>query len=200
MTHTTHRHRQVLLLATVLAAVLAGAVLLAGAASAQEASNPLDNETTTDGPTEVTEQLGDLVVHSYSYNAGTETMSIEATWQGEVPETVTLTEMIELDSAGATEITFKTVRLLPDSATEIEVGAKQRSGGTAAVMLTTPQSVDNNNALVLQAGDGGGSSSVPFNAATGLTVLAAAGGALGTFWITKRQREDTDDEWSERLA
>jgi len=181
------------------AIVLAGAVLCAGVIASTASAQAAGNESTGNA-TDVVEQLGDLQVHDYHYDGDSETMTIDATWRGEVPETLTLTEMIELDDGGATEITFKTVRLLPDSKTEIEVAAKQRSGGTAAVMLTTPQSVDANNAIVLQAGDSGTAAPVPFNAAAGLILLAATGGGLGTFALTKKRREYDEDDWGERVA
>ncbi|MCW8172799.1 hypothetical protein D8S78_13300 [Natrialba swarupiae] len=103
------------------------------------------------------------MIHSYEYDGESETMQIEATWVGSSPTTVTLTEMIELDSEGSTDISFQEQRLSPDESVTIEMGAEQRSGGTAAILVSTPQSVDNGNALVLQAGDAGGSTPIPFS-------------------------------------
>lgn len=189
MTHDTHKTL------VLLAIALASAILCAGAASAQQL--PGESNETADAA-DLTNQLGDLAIHDYDYDDGE--MTISATWRGSTPTTVTLTEMIELDSAGSTEISFKTVRLLPGDKTEITVAAEQRRG-TAAVMLTTPESIDNNNALVLQAGDPAGSSPIPFGTASLLIGAAAVSGAGLAFAFTAREHEDGGDaERRERLA
>lgn len=173
-------------------------LLAAGTGAAQELPGD-DNETTTPAPTEKTEQLGDLVVHSYEYGDGT--MTITATWEGPTPTTLTLTEMIELDSGGATEISFKKVRLLPRETTEIEVALEKRSSGTAAVMLSTPESIEESNALVLQAGDAVDRGPIPFGTASGLIGAAAIGGAGMAFVLTARSyRDDHEGDRRERIA
>lgn len=183
-----------------LAIVLAGAVLLAGAIAGTASAQELPGQTNeTDDATEVAEQLGDLVVHSYEYDDGE--MTIEATWNGNVPETLTATEMIEMDSGGATEISFKQLRLMPDRRQEITMQVSERSSGTAAVLLTTEQSVQNSNALVLQAGDATNRGPVPFSTATILIGAAALGGGGLAFAFTAREHEDdADAERRERLA
>ena len=191
----TNRRRQILALLVSLA--LAGTVL--GAAVPATAQELPGDETETPHPTQVTEQLGDLVVHDYSYNG--ETMTITATWRGDLPTTLTLTEMIEQDSAGATEISFKQVRLVPGEQTEIEIALEERSSGTAAALLTTPESVENANALVLQSGDAVERGPIPFGTATVLVGLAAVGGAGMAFALTARSyRDDDQGERRERIA
>ena len=191
----TNRRRQILALLVSLA--LAGTVL--GAAVPATAQELPGDETETPQPTQVTEQLGDLVVHDYSYNG--ETMTITATWRGDLPTTLTLTEMIEQDSAGATEISFKQVRLVPGEQTEIEIALEERSSGTAAALLTTPESVENANALVLQSGDAVERGPIPFGTATVLVGLAAVGGAGMAFALTARSyRDDDQGERRERIA
>ena len=143
----------------VLAFVLALAVLSVGVpatASAQEQpDNPLENETATEAtdPTEVTEQLGRLVVHDYSYDGSRGVMTIEASWNGNVSTTVTITEMIQMDSGGAKEIGFKQIRIMPDQRRTIKISVEQQNSGSASVIVTTRQSIDAGRALVLQAGD-----------------------------------------------
>jgi len=191
----TNRRRQILALLVSLA--LAGTVL--GAAVPATAQELPGDETETPQPTQVTEQLGDLVIHDYSYDG--ETMKITATWRGDLPTTLTLTEMIEQDSAGATEISFKQVRLVPGEQTEIEIALEERSSGTAAALLTTPGSVENANALVLQSGDAVERGPIPFGTATVLVGLAAVGGAGMAFALTARSyRDDDQGERRERIA
>ncbi|TYT61800.1 hypothetical protein [Natrialba swarupiae] len=150
-------------------------------------------------PTDVADQLGDLVIHSYEYDGESETMQIEATWVGSSPTTVTLTEMIELDSEGSTDISFQEQRLSPDESVTIEMGAEQRSGGTAAILVSTPQSVDNGNALVLQAGDAGGSTPIPFQWGVILVGLACATTGGGAFLVVRYFAQKETDR-IERVA
>jgi hypothetical protein len=176
--------------ACVLALLIAPAPALAQADAAQNA--------TADQPdTEVTDQLGDLVIHSYEYDDGE--MLIDATWRGETPETVTLTEMIELDSEGSTKISFKTARLLPDERTEITIAAEERAGGTAAVLVTTPQSTENNEAVVLQAGEPTESTLIPQENAILGAMLAAGGAAALTFVFVLRRKHD-EERGVDRIA
>lgn len=172
--------------------------LLAPAASAQELPGDT-TETPEPNTTQVTEQLGDLVVHDYSYDG--ETMSIDATWNGELPTTLTLTEMIEQEQGGATEISFKQVRLMPGETTTIEIVLEERSSGTAAALLTTPESVENATALVLQSGDAVERGPIPFASASALIGVAAIGGAGMAFALTaRRYRDDHEGERRERVA
>ena len=160
-----------------------------------------DNQTTgneSDGSTEIADQLGDLVINNYSYADGE--MQISATWRGEAPTTTTLTEMIELDSGGSTSISFQRVRLLPDETTEITVAARERSGGTAAVLVSTPESVRNESALVLQSGSPSDRGPVPFNAALALIMLASAGGGGAVFGYLRKRRDSDDDDWHRRIG
>jgi len=200
MTHlrTSRTVAETLIVAFTLLIIILGVGLIAAAdASAQEL--PGENETETPEPTKVTEQLGKLVVHDYDYDG--ETMTISATWRGTGPTTVTLTEMIEMDSGGATEISFKKVRLLPNDQTEIEIALEERESGTAAAMLTTPESVDNSAALVLQSGDAVDRGPIPFGTASTLIGAAAIGGAGMAFVLTARSyRDDHEGERRDRIA
>jgi len=182
-------------------AALALVLALAFVAAPVAGQSVDDNQTTgneSDGSTEIADQLGDLVINDYSYSDGE--MQISATWRGEAPTTVTLTEMIELDSGGSTSISFQRVRLLPDDSTEITVSARQRSGGTAAVLVSTPESVRNESALVLQAGSPSDRGPVPFNIAVALIVLASAGGGGAAFGALRSKRDSDDDDWHRRLG
>jgi hypothetical protein len=184
---------------TALACVCALALLTAPAPALAQTDAP-QNSTAgqPDQPdTEVTDQLGDLVVHSYEYSDGQ--MVIDATWRGETPETVTLTEMIELDSAGSTEISFKTARLLPGERTELTIAAEERAGGTAAVLVTTPQSTANNEALVLQAGEPSTWPTVGLDSAIFASGLSAATAAGFTFLFVLR-RKHAEERGVDRIA
>jgi hypothetical protein len=139
---------QVFVLAVI--AVMVMASISTAPVSAQSAGNA----TTTapeDDPVAVADQLGDLVIHDYEYRDGPGVMVIEATWTDRAPTTLTLTEIVTLDSGGSATISFKQVRLMPDERTEIRI-AVDGSDGVAAVLLTTPASVDQDEALILQEG------------------------------------------------
>jgi len=176
------------------------ALLLAGApalAQADAATNATENVTEPTEPTEPNEpdeeladQLGDLNVHAYSYADGT--MTIQATWTGATPETVTLTEMIELDSEGSTAISFQQQRLIPGERTEITMAVEERSSGTAAVLLTTPQGTERNEALVLQAGEPTSWPTIGLDSAIAATGLSAAGAAAFTFVFVLRRKHSEE--------
>jgi len=176
-----------------LAAVFAGAVLLAsataGTAAAQEL--PGQNETSDEAPTEVTDQLGDLVIHSYDYADGE--MTIDVTWRGAAPMQVSITEYVELGDEGVSDLGVKQVRILPDQRRQITIKLAQHSSGVAAAVLSTGQSVNDDtvrSAKLLQAGDATERGPVPFGWAAGLIGLAAIGGAGGAFAFTAREHED----------
>jgi hypothetical protein len=194
----TYARLRAVLLALALVGALATAV---GAATAQEVpTDPLnDTETPTPAGEQVQDQLGNLVVHDYSYNG--QRMRIHATWQGRGTTQVTLTEMVELESGGSQELSFKQVRLVPEERTTITIAVEQRSSGEAAVLLTTDQSFEDDDVgvLVLQAGSPSNSEPVPFQWAVIAVGLAAIGGGGGSYLLTRRGR-DEEDEWRERVA
>ena len=181
------------------AIVLTTCGMIALASPAAAVTQPEGNETTpTETPRElapeeqIADQLGDLVIHSYDYDDSTETMTIEASWQGRAPTRATFVEMIELDSGGSTEISFQRVRLRPDERTEITVAATTRTGGTAAVMVTTPESISNGNALILQDGDPDEYPAINFSnvlLAIGLTSIGSVGVAFIGVLRLKHKRE-----------
>ena len=185
-------------LAAAIVLTTCGMIALASPAAATIQDETAQNETT---PTpakelapeeEIEDQLGDLVIHSYDYDDNTETMTIEASWQGRAPTRATFVEMIELDSGGSTEISFQRVRLRPDERTEISVSATTRTGGTAAVMVTTPESISNGNALILQDGDPDEYPAINFSnvlLAIGLTSIGSVGVAFIGVLRLKHKRE-----------
>jgi len=177
--------------------VLFGVMGLAAISQAQE--QPV-NETAQDSPDEeIAEQLGDLVIHSYDYSSETNTFTVEMTWTGRAPETATLTEMLELDSGGSTQISFQRQRLRPQERTEITMDAEIRSGGTAAIMVTTTESVDNGEAVVLQDGDPSERPAIRFGnviLAVGSTAVLAS---AGTFAFVLYRKHD-DERGVERIA
>ncbi|MFC7057237.1 hypothetical protein [Halovenus salina] len=171
-------------------------VALAAGASAQETGN----ETTTDQ--EITEQLGDLVVHSYAYedtDDGPGRFTIDMTWTGRAPEQVTLTEMLELDSGGSTEISFQQQRLVPDQRTEITMNAEVRSGGTAAILVSTSESVERGEAVVLQDGDPTERPSIKFRNVVVAIGLSSALTGAGAFIVVLRRKND-ENRTKERIA
>lgn len=181
-------------------------VLVLGAsspASAQSVDDPRANDSTgnetNDETTELANQLGALKIHSYSYDGDAQEMRITATWTGRAPTTATLTELIELDSGGSTQISFKKIRLLPDEKTEFTVGARERSGGTAAVLISTPESVQNNSAVVLQAGSPSERDPVPFNMAAGAVAAAAGLAVLVSIALVVRKKY-AEEGGKERIA
>jgi hypothetical protein len=170
-------------------------------AIAQE--QPAENETTPEEELtpeeEIEDQLGDLVIHSYDYDGDTERMTIEMSWQGRAPTTVTLTEMIELDSGGSTQISFQRQRLRPNERTEVKIGARQRTGGTAAVLLTTPESVDRGEGLVLQDGDPDEYPSIRFaNVVLGMSLTAVA--SAGIVFVVVVRKKHAEEYGKERIA
>ena len=185
-------------LAAAIVLTTCGMIALASPAAATIQDETAQNEST---PTpaeelapeeEIADQLGDLVIHSYDYDDSTETMTIEASWQGRTPTRATFVEMIELDSGGSTEISFQRVRLRPDERTEISVSATTRTGGTAAVMVTTPESISNGNALILQDGDPDEYPAINFSnvlLAIGLTSISSVGVTFIGVLRLKHKRE-----------
>ncbi|PSP92307.1 hypothetical protein BRC87_00475 [Halobacteriales archaeon QS_4_66_20] len=177
------------------------AVASSGAVAQEQPDDPTEqNETTPEEELtpeeEIEDQLGDLVIHSYDYDDSTETMTIEASWQGRAPTRATFVEMIELDSGGSTEISFQRVRLRPDERTEITVSATTRTGGTAAVMVTTPESISNGNALILQDGDPDEYPAINFSnvlLAIGLTSIGSVGVAfIGVLRLKHKRKTGVD--------
>jgi hypothetical protein len=172
-------------------------------AIAQEQPDPEQNETTPEEELtpeeEIEDQLGDLVIHSYDYDGDTERMTIEMSWQGHAPTSVTLTEMIELDSGGSTQISFQRQRLRPDERTEVTIGVRQRTGGTAAVLLTTPESVDRGEGLVLQDGDPDEYPSIRFaNVVLGMSLTAVA--SAGVVFVVVVRKKHAEEYGKERIA
>lgn len=182
------------------------AVASSGAVAQEQPDDPTEQNDSTPTPAEeltpeeeIEDQLGDLVIHSYDYDGDTERMTIEMSWQGRAPTTATLTEMIELDSGGSTQISFQRQRLRPDERTEVKIGARQRTGGTAAVLLTTPESVDRGEGLVLQDGDPDEYPSIRFaNVILGISLSAV--GSAGLVFVFVVRKKHAEEYGKERVA
>ncbi|WP_181687319.1 hypothetical protein [Halorhabdus salina] len=146
MIHKNTPRQYRLLTAALVVVVL---LVLAGPVTAAPDSPGNSTETATPNATQVTDQLGDLVIHDYWYSDGQ--VVLDVTWRGSTPTTATVSERASLDSSGTATIGFTQVRLLPGDRTEIAVDATKEKG-VAAVGLTTPQSVDNGNGKLVQVG------------------------------------------------
>lgn len=201
-------HTLALALAAVVVLVggVGGAVAQDAQSGAQTAQETAENATPDAGggdgtnTTQIQDKLGQLEIHSYSFSESSSQMVISATWRGSFPTRATFTELIELDSAGSTDISFKRVRLRPGERTEITVGAEKR-GGTAAVLVTTPESVENSSALVLQSGSPDGQRDpVPFSLAALLIAGSGVGGAGAVFVFVRDSRNNDTDDWHERIS
>jgi len=180
------------------------AVASTGAVAQEQPDDPTEQNETSPGEEltpeeEIEDQLGDLVIHSYDHDGDTERMTIEMSWQGRAPTTVTLTEMIELDSGGSTQISFQRQRLRPDERTEVTIGARQRTGGTAAVLLTTPESVSNGEGLVLQDGDPDSYPAIGFtNVILGLSATSVL--SAGFVFVIVVRKKHAEEYGKERVA
>lgn len=187
--------------ALVFVLAVSGPLALAGSAVAQDAP---DDPRATPTPTpeadeEIADQLGNLVIHEYDYDKTSNTFVMDMTWTGEAPEGVTMTEMLQLDSGGATQISFEEIRLAPGERTTVKMGAEIRSGGTAAILITTAQSVERGEALVLQDGDPSSYPAIPFDMAILFVGATAAVTAAGVFVFVFRIKRD-EDHGKERIA
>lgn len=164
--------------------------VLAVSGAAQETNQ------TGDQPTEIYDQLGDLKIETVEYD-GTQ-FEITLKWTGSAPESVSLTELIELDSAGSTGISLQQQRLLPGESTTVTISAEQ-SGGTAAVIVSTETSISNGNALVIQEGTPTAREPVPFD----MALLSVGGSAvvavLVSIALVVRMKND-EDRGKERVA
>jgi hypothetical protein len=180
----------------VLMMIFAGAAIFAASAQAQE-QTPQNNETAIDE--QVQDQLGDLVIHTYDYDGSTETMTIEASWTGRAPTRATFVEMIELDSGGSTKLSFQRIRLTPDQRTEITVSVEKRTGGTAAVLVTTPESIDRGDALVLQDGDPTDYPAIRFQNVL-LAIFITSIGSAGMAFVFVLKKKHTEESGVDRIA
>lgn len=184
LSFTLPRRRTALVLALVLCVVLA--------APAPAVADDDPEAEPEDDPEQIAEQLGDLVIHEYDYSDGQ--FAVEATWNGNTPETMTATEMIELDSGGSTEIGFEQMRLRPGERTELTIAAEIRTGDTAAVLISTDQSIEAGQAVVLQDGEPSDWGTINFE-----NVLLAVGGTAVlsgglVFVLTVKARNETNYE------
>lgn len=130
------------------------AVLALGLVAPVEASstNNSTSDSSPDEPGEVADQLGDLVIEGYSYDSDSQTMRITARWEGVTPTEMTAVEMRQMDSGGSQKISFKQIRLIPGETTTLTMTVEQSRDGTASVLISTPESVEQGDALLIQSG------------------------------------------------
>lgn len=153
-----------------------------------------ENESSTTN--ELYDQLGDLKIETVNYDGSS--FEIQAKWTGDTPESVSLTELIELDSSGSTGISIKQLRLLPGETTTVTISAEETSG-TAALLVTTETSIDRGNALVIQEGTPSTREPVPFDAAMIAVGGSAVVAVLVSIALVVRMKND-EDRGKERVA
>lgn len=201
MTYYRHRLMAWTFVAFVLVCFIGMALLATAAATAQETPTPEPgNETVADE--QIADQLHDLVIHEYDYSDrddGPGEFTIEMTWDGRAPQSVTLVEMLELDSGGSTQISYQQLRLSPGERTEVTMDAEIRSGGTAAIMITTQQSIEENDALVIQDGDPTERPTITFRNVVFAMGLTSALTGAGAFVFVLR-RKHSKEYGKERIA
>jgi len=150
----------------------------------------------SDETEEIYDELGQLTVETVEYSGGQ--FEITMRWNGDTPEQVSLTELIELDSSGSTGISIQQQRLLPRATTTVTISAEQ-SSGTAAVILSTESSIQNGNALVIQEGNPTDRDPVPFNLAA-IAVGASALIGVGVSIALVVRKKNAEDKGVSRIA
>jgi archaellum component FlaF (FlaF/FlaG flagellin family) len=166
-------------------------VLSAGATPA--VSQETGNESST---SEIYDELGELTVQSVDYSDGQ--FQIQMRWNGETPEQVSLTELLELDGSGSAGISIQQQRLFPGSSTEVTISADS-SGGTAAVILSTESSLSRGEAMVIQSGSPTSREPVPFDVAI-LAVGGSAGVSVLVSIVLVVRRKNDEDRGKERIV
>jgi hypothetical protein len=171
-------------------------VLLCATASTAVAQDQNDTDEIEEPENSIENELHDLLVRSVEYADGEFSLVVE--WTGQTPETLTLTEMVQLDGSGTQGISMQTHRLYPGQQAEITIGAEQ-SGGTAAVILSTRQSIERGDALVIQEGEPTTREPVPFNLAA-LSVIGSAliGVAISVVLVVRKK--NAEERGKERIA
>lgn len=164
---------------------------VAGPTVAQDTGS--GNESST---SEIYDELGDLTVETVEYGSGT--FEITMRWNGELTQQVSLTELIELDGSGSTGINIQQQRLRPDESTTVTIGA-EKHGGTAAVILSSEQSLSNGNALVIQSGSPSSREPVPFDLAALSVVASALIGVVISIVLVVRKK-NAEERGKERIA
>jgi len=150
----------------------------------------------TDSPEqEIYDQLGDLIIEQVNYDGSQ--FQITVRWTGDLTQQVSLTEFVELSGSGSQGINIKDTRVLPGESTELRIGAES-SGGTAAVLLSTQESLANGNGLVIQSGSPTTREPVPFDIA-GLFVALTAAGTFGVGISILYRRRNKDDRQRGRV-
>jgi len=108
-----------------------------------------------DGGTTVVAQVdGDVRVLDYSYQEAAEVMSVEIENTGSTSSTVTITEAISADQTGAGTFGIEVVSLDDGETVTVEVSVAS-TGGSAGVMITTEESVEQGTGTYLQVDLGG---------------------------------------------
>lgn len=109
----------------------------------QEAPDPTPTEEQTE---ELTDQIGDLDIHSYEFREdqqGSPILLVEVTWNGRSPESMTITQ---LPGSDINRIAISRNRLAPDERTVVRVDLVDKS---QPAVLYTDESLRNERAVVL---------------------------------------------------
>lgn len=109
-----------------------------------------------DGTTVVAQVDSDVRVLDYSYSESSEVMSVEIENTGPTATSVTLTEAISADQSGAGTFGIEVVSVDDGETVTVEVSVADE-GGTAGVMITTDESIEQGTGTYLQVDTGGGS-------------------------------------------
>lgn len=175
--------------------VFGALVLVLSAGATPAVSQETENES-RDSTSEIYDELGELTVQSVDYSDGQ--FQIQMRWNGETPEQVSLTELLELDGSGSAGISIQQQRLFPGSSTEVTISADS-SGGTAAVILSTESSLSRGEAMVIQSGSPTSREPVPFDVAI-LAVGGSAGVSVLVSIVLVVRRKNDEDRGKERIV
>lgn len=163
------------------------ALLGLGAATgaAQEQQGPdlnlSDGESQDPGPDlEVSEQLGDLVIHSYTF--GSQQLEVTLTWRGEAPTTLGVSQI-----GSGSRALISNNRLLPGEQTRISFDSVSES---APAVVWTDESLPRQRAVVLDPSSGG-FGSIETTLLRG-SLIGISVGLIGTFIAAYRYRRQTE--------
>lgn len=123
-------------------AMIIGIAVLSGTAVAENQSSQQDT------PESIRDSLGKMQLHDYFVEDGDAV--IEATWTGEMSTSLTVVEMVDMQSGGSQKISFKRVHFIPGQRQTIRIAVADES---PSLLLSTPESIENDDALMIQIGD-----------------------------------------------
>jgi len=163
---------------------LIGLLAVAGSAAALDQVDPSNNSTQT--PTQIEDQLGDLIIHDYQFietDRGA-ILEIETTWRGETPTTLGVSQ---LPSSGDRAVISNT-RLLPRERSEISIDLISSSDPAVA---WTDESLARSRAAKLSAGSSGSGLGTQVNSLQAIPLGAAIGAGLVGFVAYRKQRSES---------